>query len=341
MRYGWLWLIFPLCLYGEIKWHSDLKAPFAIMLQVSSDQVKIGESLEIEGTFHYPESYELDLLTLIEPLIWSANPLLPAFSLEHWEAFPVATETKTQAQRLTIRLIPVQEGTQRLSFLTIPFLPKEKQEDTLAVPTPIFSIQVNPPTASPNTNLAPLATLDAQFPLGLTQANRQFLESPEALEKEKQRNQRLIQQHTFPWLSLLLGIVLSGLGGLAYRMRESLKAFFHPQPIVDPPQQAKQALTELEKTSLPPDEAYAKLTSILLSFLEERIKIKRQGLTTREIRHQLAKHALPADLKEEIIALLKESDKAKFAGSAYAVPTFSDAIQKVKAVINALGSVHE
>lgn len=340
MRYRWLWLIFPLWLHGEIQWHSDLEVPFAIMLKVSSEQVKIGAPLEIEGTFHYPDSYEVDPFTLIEQLTWSANPLLPTFSLDHWEVLPVAVENKTQAQRLNVRLIPVQEGMQSVSFLTVPFLPKEKQDNALFVSTPIFSIQVNPLLAPPTSTFAPLATLDAQFPLGLTQANRQFLEGSESLIKEKQRNQRLLQQHTFPWLSLLLGLVLSGLGGLAYLMREPLKQWFNPQPVVDPYQQAEQALTQLETTSLPPDEAYTKLTSILLSFLEERIKIKRQGLTTREMRHQLAKHALPSHLKENIIAILKEADKAKFAGSYHSAHAFSDSLQKAKAIINGMGGVH-
>lgn len=335
MRYWLLWLSFPWWLSGEIQWHSDLEAPFSIMLKIDSQQVKLGEILEIEGTFHYPSSYELDPFTLVEQLTWSANPLLPAFTFDHWETFPLTAESKTEAQKLIIRLIPIQEGTQSISFLIVPFLAKEKQDATLSVPTPIFSIEV---TSSPQhiSGLAPLAPLDAQFPLGLTQNNRQLLESPESLDREKQHNKRLLQQHTFPWLSVLLGLILGGLGGLAYVMRVQLKQFLNLQPAVDPYQQAKKALSQLEASSLPPDVAYAKLTSILFSILEARLKIKIQGLTTLEIRRILAKHAFPPAVKEDILAILVEADKVKFAGPYHLAHSFQDSMQKLRNIIQSL-----
>ncbi len=64
---------------------------------------------------------------------------------------------------------------------------------------------------------APLAPLETQFPLGLTQANREFLiDNPQRLQEEMQRNRLQLAAHSFPWVAIVIFILAGGIGWIAY-----------------------------------------------------------------------------------------------------------------------------
>jgi hypothetical protein len=341
MRYWFFLLGLPALLNAEIVWQADIQKPFVITIKLSSQQIPRNGVLDLDAEFHYPSSYELKVDDVLDQLIWSANPLAPQLHLNQSSIYSIPAEEGLQTQRLHAKISPLAPGPLDLSLLTVTFLPKENAQLPLHILTPIFNLQVLPlATQKAPLSFAPLIPLEPQFPLDLTQANRQFLiDNPERLEEEKRRIQCQLEQHTFPWLTMIILLGCGGIGWAAYLTREFWsKRRLKPVTVLSPKQQAHQALSTLqgrhflEKNLI--QTYYTELASILLTALQHLLKRKTQELTTTELAQVLSDEAtFSQKQKQEILSILAEIDQVKFADKKPSLETAREMHQRIQNVI--------
>lgn len=166
-------------------------------------------------------------------------------------------------------------------------------------------------------DIAPLIPLEPQFPLELTQANRQFLiENPERLKKAKRSLQDDLEKHSFPWLTIITLLGGGGIGWIIYLMRDRWpKRSFKVMTPFSSPQQIEQALHKCSLESSQTPVYYAELASILLEALQIRLGWKTTGLTTNELAQAMKKQSdLSSQQTTEVLSILTEIDQIKFAG---------------------------
>jgi hypothetical protein len=307
---------------GEINWQADIHNPFAMTIKLSKKQILLDGLLDLEVDFRYPSSYQLNVEEVLDHLTWSANPLTPALLLNQFTSSSKVSEEGIQSLLFKASLSPLKTGPLDISLLTVTFWPKNKTETPLNILTPVFNLQVLPlPSQTTPLSFAPLIPLEPQYPLDLTESNRQFLiENPDRKEEEKMRIQRMLDSHTFPWLTLVTLLGCGGIGWAAYLTRERwLKRQLKPKPALSPKEQADQALHALQAEHLLEQGLiqtyYAKLASILLSAIQGRVGWKTLELTTPELAQVFKKDSfLSVTQKEELLSTLAEIDKVKFAG---------------------------
>lgn len=337
MKSWFFLLLFPLLLHAEITWQADIQKPFAVTIKLSNQQVALDGSLNLEADFQYPSSYQLQAETLRDQLAWSANPLAPSFSIDQWSLSPLEAEQDLQKQRLQATLTPLTTDSLVLSLLTVSFLPKDESQSPVRLLTPVFNIQVlSPAISSASLSSAPLIPLEPQFPLGLTEANRQFLlDNPKRWEEEKSHMQRILEEHTFPWLTLAILMGCGGLGWAAYLTRERWsKPLLKPAPLPSAKQQVHQAFQALKaKPWLEQglmQNYYTELASILLNALQARLGWKTKEMTTAEIAQALKNEStFSSPQKKDVVLFLTEMDQVKFADKKPTVEATQQLFQQV------------
>lgn len=191
------------------------------------------------------------------------------------------------------------------------------------------STDIDPPLSSEQ--IAPLIPLNPQYPLSLTQTNRElFIDNPTHQAKEKKWIQDQLEAHTFPWLTLIILIGAGGIGWAAYLTRDDwFKNQLKPVKSISPKQQAEEALSALKKHHFLEQGLihtyYMQLTSILLTALQARLDWKKKELTTSEITQALnTESILSLNQKQNLLSFLNEMDQVKFAGKQ---PSIEDAQQ--------------
>ncbi len=345
MKYWLLLFAFPFFLSAELVWQSQIKKPFAITIKLNSQQVPLDGFLIIEADFQYPSSYELNVENILNQLTWIANPLAPQIKLETSSISSLPTEKGIEFQRLHVTLSPLVSKSFDISFFSINFMSKEGNQP-VNILTPVFNVQVLP-ISSQNNSLAtaPLIPLEPEFPLGLTEANRQFLiENPKRWENEKRNIQRILAQHTFPWLTLTVLLGCAAISWAAYLTRERwLTRHLKPIPTPSPNQQAVQAIQTLQEKHLLEkgfiQDYYAELSSILLQIFQTRFGWKTKEMTTFEINQILKEEpALSLNQKKDILLFLTEMDQVKFAGKKPSLESTKEFFQQVKNLIQQLTS---
>jgi hypothetical protein len=343
----WLFLLgFPALLSGEMIWQADIQKPFAITIQLNSQQIPLDGLLDLEADFQYPSSYQLSVNSLLDKLTWSANPLFPKLSLYQSTIESIPTKEGLQIQRLHATLSPLVAGPLEISFLTITFLPKEKSQSPLPVLTPIFTLQVTPLSGQiPPLPTAPVIPLQPQFPLGLTEANRELLiDNPARIEEEKRRIQVTLDSHTFPWLTVLALLGCGGIGWTAYLTRERwYKRPSKPISTISPQQKVNQSLQNLQKGHLLEQGLiqtyYSELSSILMDALHSRASKLTSKLTTAELAHRLKdEHNLSSNQKRDVLSFLAEIDQVKFAGETPSLEHAKQMYHKIEGFIQQLYS---
>lgn len=321
MKYCFLLLAIPLLLGAETVWRSDIQKPFTITMRLSSEKISLGDFIDLEADFHYPDSYQLQVDSLLEQLTWSANPLTPQLHLDRSSIASLHVEEGIEAKRLRTTITPLVEGSLDLSLLSVKFLPKEHSVSPQHILTPVFKLQVLPRhNQSASLPLAPLIPLEPQFPLGLTQANRQSLiENPQRLEDEKRNIQWTLEEHAFPWLWIMGLLGFGGICWTAYLTRDRWpKRQPKPKIALSIKEQAKKDLETLQKSHFLEKgfiQTYCtELASILLNNLQSLLGLKNKKLTTFELTNALKDESiLSTNQKEEIHAILTECDQIKFA----------------------------
>jgi hypothetical protein len=203
----------------------------------------------------------------------------------------------------------------------------------------VITIQI-PPLST-----APVIPLQPQFPLGLTEANREMLiDNPARIEEEKRRIQVTLDNHTFPWLTMLALLGCGGIGWTAYLTRESwYKRPTKPISTISPQQKVNQSLQNLQKRHLLEQGLiqtyYAELSSILLDALHSRSNRITSKLTTIELAQRLKdEHNLSANQKRDILSFLAEIDQVKFAGETPSLEQAKQMHHKIESFIQQLYS---
>lgn len=308
-------------LHAEIVWKAEVQQPFELTIKLSTQQIVQGDLFDFEAILRYPSSYELNMDTLLDQLTQSANPLVPKMSLYQSKISSNSTPEGMQEQHVQATLSSLITGVIGVSFFTLTFLSKKEEEPPVQILTPVFNLHVLPlPLQLDSLPVAPLMTLETQFPLELTQANRQFLiDNPKRIEEEKRDIQRTIENHTFPWLTLMLLIGFGGIGWVGYLTRENWpKRQIKPMAVLSPKQQADHALQKLQENHFIEEGLfqtyYSELTFILLAALQARLGWQNRQLTTEEIAQTLRDEpAFSSAQKENILSFLSEIDEVKFA----------------------------
>lgn len=338
----WLFLFaLPFLLYAETIWRIDTPKPFELMIKIHPSQMTLGDSFEVEAEFHYPSSYHLDIDALIDQLIWSVNPLAPQWNILQSKTSILATEEGMQAQHLNVKILPLIAGDNlEISFLTLLFLSKEANLFPLSILTPIFSLGVmQPPPLAEPLSLASLIPLEPQFPLGLTQANRELLiDNPKRLEKAKEGIRDSLEAHTFPWLTLVVLIGGGGIGWTIYLTRDRWpKRSIKSVVALSPKEKINQDLQALQKHLLDQTSFqtyYAELGAVLLKALQIQLGRKTEKLTTEELGQIMRKQSsLSPDQVEEALSFLTEIDQIKFAGKKTSQEEARQIFQKIQKFI--------
>lgn len=325
-----LFFLLPFLLNAEIIWQTDLPKPFQIVIKMNSSTIALGNALLIDAEIHYPSSYHLDVNALIDQLTWAANPLAPEWNLVESKISSLPAKKEMKAQRLQVKIAPLVAGQRKISFLTFSFTPQEAAQSPIQISTPVFSLEVVPSQPAANLPSAPLIPLEPQFPLELTQENRElFIDNPTQQEKAKAALEHELQVHSFPWLTLVFALACGGIGWTAYLTRDRWQRHFVTPPVaISSQQQFAEALQALQNSRLDPESlpaSYAEFSSVLLKALQAHLGWKTENFTTYELARAMRKQALlPKDRIEKTYALLKEIDQVKFAGKK---PSQAEALQ--------------
>lgn len=319
------WLLFfwsiPLFLYSVVNWKSDSTHPFLVSLSINSEKISLDDLIEFEANFQYPSDYQLDLQSLIRQLTWSANPLNPSWNLLQSSQSTKKSQNGIESSHFRVLLAPTKEGSLDLTLFTVHFIPKDQTKSPLDVLTPLFSIQVLPLAKEQNLPpLAPLIPLEPEFPLGLSNLNReQLINNPQKLEESKFAIQQTLSKHTFPWITLAILLGLGGIGWAAFLTRDLwFRPILKPLPSKPIKQQVEEALSELSKQGLPQNklfkEYYTQLSSILSIIIQSFIDKNIHGMTSQEIFTMMQNDPkLPYELKNHILSLIEEIDRVKYA----------------------------
>ena len=159
---------------------------FALSVTLNKEKITLDDFLYLDAEFRYPPTFDLNLEKLIDQLTWSANPLSPQLSITHTAISSLKSEEGVVAKHLHAVIRPLVQGSLQVTFLKVSFEPKDQKGTSADVLTPVFTVQVTPPNQQIALAYAPLIPLEPQFPLGLTEKNRQVLwDDPVRKEAEK------------------------------------------------------------------------------------------------------------------------------------------------------------
>lgn len=335
------WL--PLLLNAEIVWRAEVDKPFAVTIKLNSEEIPLDGLIDFEAEFRYPAGYELNIDSLLDQLIWSANPLDPQLSLIQSSISIISESEEIPGQRLHATISPLVVGTIDLSLFTITFFPKESSQPPLSVLTPVFHLHILPLAAHPSLPpLSPLIALEPQFPIGLTQSNQFLLrDNPKIIEEEKRTIQQELELHSFPWLSMITLLGFGGIGWAAYLMRDRWpKHKPKPSPPQSPKQQAIGALDALQKGNLLEQgfmrTYYEELSTILLTALQEGY-LGGKGLEMTTFEFEKALHnvsMLSEKQKQEILSIMTEIDKVKYSGEKPPLDKAKELYHRIRDFVN-------
>lgn len=329
--YFFLILIFGFNLSAEISWQADLKKPFVFSVKISPENEGF---ITLDVELLYPSIYDVDTDSLLEQLAWSANPFSPQLQIQESSVSTIPVEEGIQAKKLHVIIRAMNEGPLVISFLNVSFLSKDPSA-SFDVATPVFTIPVLPSAKPKIPPLAPLMPLEPKFPLELTEANRNFLESPVRLEKEKEHLKQALQQHAFPWLAIIFLLGAGAIGWVAY-LTKDLWPKAKEKPPIPPLEQAKKAFEAIRGQVITPI-SYSHIAAILINFLKGTFGLGKKELTTSELMETLDRRkALTETQRQRLLYLFSELDQIKFAGKISSQEKFDHMKQEVELLIQDL-----
>ncbi len=310
----------PLLFGAEISWKADLKEPWILSIALESEKITLDEMIHLNAEISYPADYDLNEEELLDHLKWTANPLSPLFSVLKSDISTLSSKAGIQVKKLQAVIRPLKTGPLDLSFLDIEWTSKESNKAPIKVATPVFTIQVSEAPSSEELSYAPLIPLAPEFPMGLTEANRQFLlEDPQRIEAEKKQMQSVLERHAFPWLTITILLGLGAIAWVAFLTRDRWpKRKEKPLIKLSPKEQADQSLKALNGQNLLEKKLFQKdytdLSSIVLNALEGNLGWNTKEMTTEELTQAFKKDLLlKKEQKQEIVFILTELDRVKFA----------------------------
>lgn len=193
-----------------------------------------------------------------------------------------------------------------------------------------------PPLALRQTLILPLTE---EFPLGLNQANRNFLmEKTQNTEKTREIIQSELDRRSFPWITVAMILVSGGAGWFLYLMRDQLiERKIKTLPELSPFEDLRKALEEIKKKKYAKEncsEYYNQLSTLILQGIKLRSGWNTSSMTTIEIAQGMQRQSLfpPAQTKKLLLLLIK-IDEVKFNGQP---PSEEQAMKTTQRVIDIL-----
>lgn len=332
----WIALVYNVRLLGaeQINWNDEQKGISVHLTTVSN--VHLNDELPVEIIFSYPDDYQFDPETLIQALLWTANPLDP-----QWELVKDSTTTTHEEgkNKTTMRLVlaPRRAGELFLSLFDIAFQAPSGRSETLSVP--VFKITVHQPEL-PTFNLQEslkLLPLEPQHPLGLSVENQLYLSSPAYFAAKIKHDKKILEERSFPWKTLL-AVILLAFAFAIWRYFGRYEFFQKPIKQISPQEKAFTDLKILHSQNLPEKglykEFYLKLTEILRTYLEKEYKIPATSQTTEEFFDGLSISTLSVENQKILKNILHISDRIKFAMSSTTIEQCEEAYRDVVNFIN-------
>ncbi|MBA2368582.1 MAG: hypothetical protein H0V82_06120 [Candidatus Protochlamydia sp.] len=317
-----LWLFFfPLLLTGEtIRKTGKELASFEITL--SAEKIHANESLSMQAAFGMPEGYAIDT-SFIYPLFDPINPLSPLFTIRNW---------KFKQQSFSMAIDPGKENF-LFSLYQIKLQPPSSDLEKIQMNTPVFEISVFPPKPFDIQFLpiAPLLPLEPEFPLTLSEANRQAINNPAQLAHEAQRNLALFRERSFPWGTFfyIFNSALLLLFVLVYKQKRRLKSV--PEQTFK--EKALQTLSILkrkgERQEVDLKELYRELKNLVVTYLEEATQQPLKNRTSEEIKLKIP---LDSEQTEFLLDFLNRSNFIVFGNERNYIHWEKD-LQKIKGII--------
>jgi hypothetical protein len=228
-------------------------AEFKVIASVNSDAVVISDPIILSVELQYPSGYAPDLMMMKQNLTKQMNPLLPRYRVIKETIQQPKQITNGMSQLLSYKIEPLTLGSLSFSLLNILFIPidEKNKKNIHEVFSEVLSVRVDPPSPIQGPpeeigSLAPLLRLKSNLPLSLNLANRDsFLSNRTILAQEAIRNQKILSQRSFPWMSLIL---LVGIALLVQGWRQ-LRAYLawkkQQRPSIDPKQKALESISQL------------------------------------------------------------------------------------------------
>jgi hypothetical protein len=303
-----LFLLFPLMLCADIK-------DFRVDLSIDKTVMSMGDMVLLKASLQYPEGYQVDIPSLIEQTLWTANPSAPKFVLRQ-------SAVSSDKKILELALEPIEEGTLYLTFLNVKFTPTDqsKEDKAVSIPSPLIKLEVGKAPVTGPLILAPLHPLEPELPLKLTRRNLQALmDDPHVKAAEAKRNRTIISKHSFPWFGFFLMIffIIAWMGIQKYLqyLKEARKAKLEADSAKI---LAEQSLQLLKSQNLIQEKKYKEyfsgLIDIVQTYLERRYRLLWNHYTTTEVSQFTSTSSSEIILKNKFLPLLNIADRVKFAG---------------------------
>lgn len=292
---------------------------FDVQINPSSSQLSIQENLLVHLKMTYPEGYHVNEEALRQNILRGSSFYEHPFALEDLKSEdPQKVENGSYLQRWKMTLRPLRMGDVSLVFYDFIFDPQNPQkQQIISIPGDIFPIRITSvemPREFEGT-LAPLLAFAKEFPLELSEENRQ--QSLLAQKNQQRVNQQQIRQKQLPWIFVMTCLLL------VFILWFFLK---HPvgKPTATPHQRAEEArntallqLDQLKKQKLLDrglfDEFYVKLTQAVRSYIQQIYQIPASTRTTPEFLGEVAHNPLfPEEIREPLKRFLTEADQVKF-----------------------------
>lgn len=276
-----------------------------VELSVSSDEVRLDETLVIELKLDFSKGSTVNVDALAANLLERGNFSEPPFKLISYET----TQKTVTSQTITFTLEPQLVGYHPVTFFDIP-LGKE------VVISPVKFVHViATPVLTDSMSLAPLMTFDKHYPFHPTMGKTRDLLFPaqELLIEEAKAFQRY---KTLPWVETLVVLIVIG---LLYLFRNYHQVYTPQQRAQKARKMALQKIQAMREKRLPAtadyDSYYAEVTDIIRSYLSLSYGVQAPTQTTREFLAALKEHKLfDPILYSEVRDLFLRADEVKFAG---------------------------
>ncbi len=303
-------LFFPLVLCGEVLWKAELKEPFFFSVSFSSENLILGQTLQVKIESLFPANYQIKSYEIIEDLLWSANPLSP-----FWELRDSSIDQTNSQTTIHLSVIPLVEGKLPLALSKMTFYSNENEKN-LSVSTPLFYFDISLPIHIKIPQFAPLIPLEPEFPLFVSIENEtKWMNGPEALEQSEKEMKKELYAHTFPWSYVLTLLFIAAMVCLLKFFKHI--GLFKSQQL--PLQTNAIKAIENELMSLKPIKNsplnYPALSMLFKKAIQDHFKLNTQTLTSSEIAALLKTQTpLTQDKIEDAVTLMNAMDQAKYAG---------------------------
>lgn len=319
----WLTIVLsiPMMLQGVVEWHVTEPGGFSVTVSIPKPEIDLTDHLQINLTLNFPENYSVDHEALKANLLTHMPVKTAPFALLSADSDSHKNSDGSVSEKIQFKLQPVLAGDFHLSFFEIFFHPKNgTTSKQVQLISNLMNVKVSLPAIDPTPppiSRRVLLSLSPTLPIEMNDENRRRLLEDEALiAAESQRNQVIAAEESFPWLELVLMLLVGVFLFIAWRVPyvSLMPAETAGQRAVRARAEALQKLEEIQKKQPSPEQYYVELTDAVRKYLEERYQVQAPTSTTQEFLKDMKNYPLfSTDTRTELAQFLVNADNVKFA----------------------------